>query len=103
MEIRQICLGTTIWSTKNFGSDDPAKLADQLRHGGDRGSPSVADAVARGLRLFPLDRRIIQDLDLEFNQFPQILAYWRSKNGPLSTERAAQILASFSAKLGSTA
>ena len=35
-----------------------------------------------GLRLFPLDRRIIKEADLEFNQFPQILAYWRSKNGP---------------------
>jgi intracellular multiplication protein IcmJ len=34
------------------------------------------------LRLFPLDRRIIREADLEFNQFPQILAYWRSKDGP---------------------
>lgn len=87
-------------ATENFGSDDPAKLADQLRHGGDRSSPTVADAVARGLRLCPLDRRIIQEHNIEFNQFPQILAYWRSKKGPLSTESAAQILASYSAKLG---
>ncbi len=35
-----------------------------------------------GIRLFPLDRRRIKEADLEFNQFPQILAYWRSKNGP---------------------
>lgn len=35
-----------------------------------------------GVRLFPLDRRIIKEADLEFNQFPQILAYWRSKTGP---------------------
>lgn len=35
-----------------------------------------------GVRLFPLDRRIIKEGDLEFNQFPQILAYWRSKDGP---------------------
>ena len=35
-----------------------------------------------GIRLFPLDRRIIKEADLEFNQFPQILAYWRSKDGP---------------------
>lgn len=35
-----------------------------------------------GIRLFPLDRRIIKEGDLEFNQFPQILAYWRSKDGP---------------------
>lgn len=35
-----------------------------------------------GIRLLPLDRRIIKEADLEFNQFPQILAYWRSKDGP---------------------
>lgn len=35
-----------------------------------------------GIRLFPLDRRLIKEADLEFNQFPQILAYWRSKEGP---------------------
>mgnify|MGYP000275845136 CR=1 FL=1 len=28
------------------------------------------------------NRRIIKEGDLEFNQFPQILAYWRSKDGP---------------------
>lgn len=35
-----------------------------------------------GVRLFPLDRRIVKEGELEFNQFPQILAYWRSKEGP---------------------
>lgn len=35
-----------------------------------------------GLRLFPLDKRMVQEGELKFNQFPQILAYWRSKNGP---------------------
>ncbi len=35
-----------------------------------------------GIKLFPLDRRIIREVDLEFNQFPQILAFWRSKDGP---------------------
>lgn len=36
----------------------------------------------QGIRLLPLDRRLIKESDLEFNQFPQILAYWRSKDGP---------------------
>lgn len=40
------------------------------------------DQKLEGVRLFPLDRRIIKEGDLEFNQFPQILAYWRSKDGP---------------------
>jgi intracellular multiplication protein IcmJ len=43
-----------------------------------------------GVRLFPLDRRIIKEADLEFNQFPQILAYWRSKDGPFSGKTPPQ-------------
>jgi len=45
-----------------------------------------------GVRLFPLDRRIIKESELEFNQFPQILAYWRSKNGPFGGKAPTQWL-----------
>ena len=64
------------------GTDDPFVLATVMRDYlgpksyGDRG-PKL-----EGLRLFPRDRRNIKEGDLEFNQFPQILAYWRSKDGP---------------------
>jgi len=37
-----------------------------------------------GIRVFPLDRRTVKEGTLEFNQFPQILAYWRSKDGPFA-------------------
>ncbi|MFA7457021.1 MAG: type IV secretion protein DotN, partial [Micavibrio sp.] len=37
-----------------------------------------------GVRLFPLDRRNVSEGELKFNQFPQILAYWRSKDGPFA-------------------
>lgn len=43
-----------------------------------------------GVRLLPLDRRIIKEADLEFNQFPQILAYWRSKDGPFGGKTPPQ-------------
>ncbi|MGC3940949.1 hypothetical protein ACOTTU_24380 [Roseobacter sp. EG26] len=64
-----------------LGSEDPAHLAQQLR---DRTEATAADLDAKltGIRLFPLDRRLIREAELEFNQFPQILAYWRSKDGP---------------------
>ena len=48
------------------------------------------DKKLAGLRLFPLDRRIIKEADLEFNQFPQILAYWRSKDGPFGGKTPPQ-------------
>ncbi len=38
----------------------------------------------KGFRLLPLDRRVIREGELEFNQFPQVLAYWRSKEGPFA-------------------
>lgn len=67
---------------KRLSTDDPASLAVVLR---DYLGPKEYQARAgklEGIRLFPLDRRIIKETDLEFNQFPQILAYWRSKDGP---------------------
>lgn len=54
-------------------SENIPTLVDQLKIG-----PTHYENV----RLMPLDRRIIKEADLEFNQLPQILAYWRSKDGP---------------------
>lgn len=67
---------------KRISTDDPFILSMVLR---DYLGPKHYAARGKkldGIRLFPLDRRIIKEADLEFNQFPQILAYWRSKDGP---------------------
>ena len=63
-------------------TDNPAIVATVL--GNYLSPPQYAARVKKleGVRLFPLDRRIIKEAELEFNQFPQILAYWRSKDGP---------------------
>lgn len=67
---------------KRLGTDDPYTLAAVLRdYITDRTYERRAEKL-EGIRLFPLDRRIIREADLEFNQFPQILAFWRSKEGP---------------------
>lgn len=65
-----------------LGTDDPYVLATVMedfltpKHYANRSNK------LEGIKLFPLDRRIIKEGELEFNQFPQILAYWRSKDGP---------------------
>lgn len=67
---------------RKLGTDDPAILASIL---GDFLELKEYKDRARkldGIRVLPLDRRIVREGDLEFNQFPQILAYWRSKDGP---------------------
>ena len=67
---------------QRLGTDDPYVLATVL---GDLLPQSAYDKrhdKLDGIRLFPLDRRKVKESNLEFNQFPQILAYWRSKHGP---------------------
>lgn len=65
-----------------LGTDDPFILASVMRDYISGKAYEGAQGKLEGIRLFPLDRRIIKEADLEFNQFPQILAYWRSKDGP---------------------
>ena len=67
-----------------LGSDDPYVLSSVLRDYIGRRQYADRKRKLEGVRLFPLDRRIIKEEDLEFNQFPQILAYWRSKAGPFA-------------------
>lgn len=67
---------------KRIHTDDPYILSMVLRdYLGEKHYAGRAEKL-KGVRLFPLERRIIKEADLEFNQFPQILAYWRSKEGP---------------------
>lgn len=63
-------------------TDDPQVMAMVMRDFLGPKQYALREKKLEGVRLFPLDRRIIKEGDLEFNQFPQILAYWRSKNGP---------------------
>lgn len=67
---------------RRLGTDDPFILGSVMKDYLGAGQYKARAKKLEGLRLFPLDRRIIKESDLEFNQFPQILAYWRSKNGP---------------------
>jgi len=70
-----------------FGGDDPATPTAALADAPDRAAYDAVLGRARDLRLMPLDRRVIREADLEFNQFPQSLAYWRSKAGPFGDFR----------------
>ncbi len=65
-----------------IGTDDPYILATVLKDYLTDAHYAARNKKIEGVRLFPLDRRIIKEADLEFNQFPQILAFWRSKDGP---------------------
>lgn len=65
-----------------LGSDSPRLLAAVMRELLDPNAYKRRMAVLDGIRLMPLDKRLIKEEDFEFDQFPQILAFWRSTNGP---------------------
>ncbi|MEZ0260248.1 MAG: type IV secretion protein DotN [Alphaproteobacteria bacterium] len=65
-----------------LGTDSPKILATVLQDFLEGPEYKNRNKQFKSFRILPLDRRIIKEGDLEFNQFPQILAYWRSKDGP---------------------
>lgn len=75
---------------RRISTDDPYILATVLRDYLGGTHYQARERKLKGVRLFPLDRRLIKEADLEFNQFPQILAYWRSKDGPFGGKTPPQ-------------
>jgi intracellular multiplication protein IcmJ len=69
---------------KRLGSTDPGALSIVMRDFLPQAGYQNLQKKLEGIRLLPLDRRMIHDGKLEFNQFPQMLAYWRSKTGPFA-------------------
>ncbi len=69
-----------------ISTDNPFILATVLKDYLTAGAYGMRVEKLDGLRLFPLDKRMVQEGELKFNQFPQILAYWRSKNGPFGAK-----------------
>ncbi len=65
-----------------IGTDDVVQLATILQDFMESREYKNRQEKLQYVRVMPLDRRIVQEGELEFNQFPQILAYWRSKDGP---------------------
>ena len=69
-------------AVNRLGTDSPKILATVLQDFLEAGEYKMRMNKLKGFRVLPLDRRIIREGELEFNQFPQVLAYWRSKDGP---------------------
>ncbi|MFL0801121.1 MAG: hypothetical protein K6L80_11760 [Agarilytica sp.] len=71
-----------IGAVRLFGSDMPSVLAKRFFECRSSSAYTDLQKLLVDIRLCPLDRRIVSESGLEFNQFPQILAFWRSKAGP---------------------
>jgi intracellular multiplication protein IcmJ len=75
---------------RRLQTDDPYILSTILKDYLGPKHYQMRTEKLEGVRLLPLDRRIIREAELEFNQFPQILAYWRSKDGPFGGKTPPQ-------------
>lgn len=78
-----------------LGTDNTAILASVLQDFLETREYRLRAQKLKGFRILPLDRRIIRQGDLEFNQFPQTLAYWRSKDGPFGEQQPRQWVKTF--------
>ena len=65
-----------------FGGD-PLSLAPEILAKKIRELKEYTPEFINGLRLFPSDMYFVTDGALEFNMYPQMIAYYRSENGPL--------------------
>jgi len=81
-EALDILLGRKEEARHRLGTDDPRIISSILQDFLEGREYKYREKRLEGFKILPLDRRIIHEGDLEFNQFPQILAYWRSKKGP---------------------
>lgn len=75
---------------QRLGTDDPMLLTLVMTDYLEEKHRAAVPKKLEGVRLFPLDRRMIQEGEVSFNQFPQILAYWRSKEGPFGSHLPGQ-------------
>lgn len=97
-----ILMGRREEMRKRLGTDDPFVLSLVLKDYISSRDYDMRVNKLEGVRLFPLDRRIIKEADLEFNQFPQILAYWRSKDGPFGGQVPRQWISIYKEIMGNS-
>ena len=81
-EALDVLLARKTAASERIGTDDPRVLASVLEEFLEEKEYAGRASRLKGIRVLPLDRRIVREGELEFNQFPQVLAWWRGKDGP---------------------
>lgn len=69
---------------KRLGSDDPILLATVMQEMMNRKEADLASKKLDGIRLLPPDKYIIRGVSGDINQFPKMMEYWRSPQGPFA-------------------
>ncbi|MBI3418644.1 MAG: type IV secretion protein DotN [Proteobacteria bacterium] len=67
---------------RRIGTDEPSVLASVMLENVAEAAYLKRGEKLQGLRLLPLDRRIVANGGGELDQFPRIISYWISPEGP---------------------
>jgi len=69
---------------KRLGSDDPLLLATVLHESLSPAEAKKAIPKLDGIRLMPFDKHVVRGAKGDVNQFPNLVKYWRSSEGPFA-------------------
>jgi intracellular multiplication protein IcmJ len=69
---------------KRLGSEDPLLISTVLRENLNDKERAVAAGKLDGIRMLPLDKHLVRGRGGDFNGFPQMVKFWRSKEGPFA-------------------
>lgn len=67
---------------KRLGSDDPLLLATVMYESLSDAEYAASQSKLDGIRLLPYDRYLVRTRAGDVNQFPAVVRYWRSAEGP---------------------
>ncbi len=88
---------------KRLGSDDPLLLATVLHETLTDEEIRKTTAKLDGIRLLPLDKHLVRGQKGDINQFPRIVKYWCSAEGPYAdfpAEKWVEMFKTASASVG---
>jgi intracellular multiplication protein IcmJ len=99
LEVLMNCKGE---AKRRIGTDDPIVLAAVFMENLEDKTYRKRNEKLEGVKLLPLDRRVIASLNGEVDQFPKIVAHWISEEGPYGKmpPEKWESLASFADKAG---
>lgn len=88
---------------KRLGSDDPLLLATVMHESLTDEELRKANDKLDGIKLMPLDKHVVRGPKGEVNQFPQVVKYWSSGDGPFArypVEQWAEMFKNASSSVG---
>lgn len=93
-------LARRVDAKKRLGGDDPLLLATVFHESLNDKEYANCKSKLEGIKLLPIDRWLVRGRDGDSNQFPKILEYWTSPEGPFGNIKPESWSELFSSTIG---